>query len=258
MKRRIFLEVAGTALTGTAANTLLRAKGKNSTSSAESLILDLERKWMDAMVRRDESTLKDIMAEDFKRIEKPWPNIAMYRPQWIGNTIRFHRVENFRFLSVEAKVSEKTDVVSVCYRWRSLDDERPFHETITAEDTWEQRDGKWQVVYRFVSDVVKGGSAFKTNANRKAIKLDPAVYAAYVGQYKFGNNRILTISREGDQLIHQGSGGHRAELFPETKNQFFRKDAPVLTSFVKDGQGQVTQVIHRHTSGRVSIGHRIA
>src|SRR5215813_14737824 len=112
MKRRIFLEVAGTALTGTAANTLLRAKGKNSTSSAESLILDLERKWMDAMVRRDESTLKDIMAEDFKRIEKPWPNIAMYRPQWIGNTIRFHRVVIFGTVSFEIYILSIHAVVS--------------------------------------------------------------------------------------------------------------------------------------------------
>src|SRR5258708_642857 len=45
----------------------------------------------------------------------------------------------------------------------------------------------------------------------------------------------------------------RAELIPETTNRFFRKDAGVLTTFIKK-DGQVTQVVHRHTSGRESIG----
>lgn len=258
MRRRTFLGVAGSALTATAASKFLAGETIKAMTSTESFVLELERKWMDAMVRRDEATLKDLMADDFKRIQKPWPNIGMYKPQWIGNVIRFYRIDSFKYLSMRVKSSEKNMVITLRYRWRGADGERPFNETVSAEDTWEERNGRWQVVYRFVSSVVKGGPAEKPIGRRKAIKLNPAIYSAYVGRYQFGTSRILTISREGDQLIHQGSGGHRAELFPEASNRFFRKDAPVLTTFVKDERGQVTQVVHRHTSGRVSIGKRIA
>src|SRR5215831_6475991 len=137
MKRRTFLGVAGSGLTATAATRLLNAETTNASSSEENSLLDLERKWMDAMVQRDESVLTDLMADDFERVERPWPNISMYKKQWIGNSIRFYRVESFKFLDVNAKVGKNKAVISVSYRWRGADEERPFNETVTAEDTWE-------------------------------------------------------------------------------------------------------------------------
>jgi ketosteroid isomerase-like protein len=264
MKRRTFLGVAGTALTGTAAATLLPAKAVKAAATAErgnpaeSAVLDLERQWMNAMVQRDEATLRNLMADDFKRIEKPWPNIPMFKAQWIGNAIRWNRIELFRYLSMRVQVTGKTAVVASRYRWRGALGQVPINEIVTAEDSWEQRNGRWQIVLQFISKAEKIGATNKPVARRRAINVDPAIYLAYVGRYKFGPSRILTISHEEGRLIHTGSGGHRAELFPETTARFFREDAPVLTTFAKDKEGQVTHVVHKHTNGRVSIGTRMA
>jgi len=265
MKRRTFLGAAGTVLTGTAAATLLcdhtinEAHGASAQrSSIENSVLELERKWMNAMVQRDEALLRRLMADDFKRIEKPWPNVSMFKAQWIGNAIRWNRIELFRYLNMSVQVSGKMALVSSSYRVRGALGEVPINEIVTAEDTWEERNGRWQIVLQFISKSEKVRPRDKPVARRKAIKVDPAIYLAYVGRYKFGRSRILTISREDGRLIHQGSGGHRAELFPETTSRFFRKDAPVLITFAKDKDGQVTHVIHKHASGRVSIGTRMS
>jgi len=266
MKRRTFLGVAGAALTGAAAATLLSETTVNAvmanpprqSTAVENAILDLERKWMNAMVQRDQATLQSLMADDFKRIEKPWPNIPTFKPQWIGNAIRWNRIELFRYLSINVQVTGKTAVVASRYRLRGALGEVPINETVTAEDTWEERNGQWQIILQFISEAEKFGATGKRVARRKAIKVDPSIYLAYVGRYKFGTSRILTISHEEGRLIHQGSGGQRVELFPETTARFFRKDAPVLTTFVSDKDGQVTHIVHKHTNGRESIGRRMA
>lgn len=261
MKRRIFLGVAGTALAGTAAITLL-PEGPAKTvaahgTSVENALLELERRWMEAMVQRDEATLRNLMADDFKRIEKPWPNVSMFKPQWIGNAVRWYRIEVFKPLSSSVRVSGNSAIVTSRYRWRGGLGEVPVNEIVTAEDTWEQRNGRWQVVLQFISKTEKAGQTDKPVARRKVIKVDPVILGAYVGKYQFGPSRILTISHEDGRLIHTGSGGHRAELLPETTSRFFRKDAGVLTTFIKK-DGQVTHVVHRHTNGRESLGKRIA
>ncbi len=266
MRRRTFLSITGTTLSGTAAVTLLldsaasavakTSKGK-APAAVENIILNLERQWMDAMVKRDEAALQSLMADDFKRVEKLWPNLPMYKAQWIGNAVRLTKIEQFKYLSMSVRVSGSTAVVSSQYRRRGALGDVPIKELVTAEDTWEQRNGRWQVVLQFVSKSEKMGPPDKPVPLRKAIKVNPEIYRAYVGKYQFGVSRILTIKQIDARLIHQGSGGHSAQLFPETTTRFFRHDAGVLTTFVMK-RGLVTHVVHKHTNGRESIGKRIA
>ena len=257
MKRRTFLEKTGSALALAAAGIAGRRNASGRTP-AERKVLALERDWLDAMVRRDEPTLQKLVAEDFQRIEKETPNISMYKPQWITNTVRWTKVDSFKYSGMHAEGAGRDIKVTVRYRWRGTLGETPFNETVTAVDTWTQKDGRWQVTHRMVESADKAKQPRRSMARRKAIKVDPAIYAAYVGRYRFSASRILTISRDGDRLMHQGSGGHRAELFPETQTRFFRKDAGVLTTFVQDKTGRVTHLMHVHASGRQSIARRIA
>lgn len=259
MKRRTFLGVAGPALTGSVAATLLpQATVDAARSASERAVLKLEREWLDAMVRRDEGTLNRMMAPDFKRIEMSRPNFSMIKEQWVQNAVRFYRIESFDHLGSDVRGSEKTALVKTRYRWRGTLSGAPFHEVVTTEDTWEQGEGGWRVVSQLVSKREKAGRTEKlAGQRRRAIDLDSAVCLAYVGQYQFGAGRTLTIRYEDGRLVRQGSGGQRAELYPETKTRFFRKDAAVLTEFVKKN-GRVTHVVHRHPSGRESIGKRIA
>ncbi|HVG33001.1 MAG TPA: serine hydrolase [Pyrinomonadaceae bacterium] len=73
-------------------------------------------------------------------------------------------------------------------------------------------------------------------------RVDPKTLDAYVGQYEIAPNFILTVTKEEDRLISQATGQPRAELFPESENKFFLKDADAQFTFVRDEKGNVIQV----------------
>lgn len=76
---------------------------------------------------------------------------------------------------------------------------------------------------------------------RVAIRVDPNVLEAYVGQYQFETpgNRIITIIREGDKLFM--NEGSRTELSAESDSTFFVKLRSYLLIFTK-GEGQPAQL----------------
>ena len=81
---------------------------------------------------------------------------------------------------------------------------------------------------------------------RTAVKIDPAVFDAYVGQYQANPSAVLTVTREGDKLMaQQGSGGEKWEWLPESETSFFAKggNRRQTFSFVKDEKGQVTHLL---------------
>ena len=73
-------------------------------------------------------------------------------------------------------------------------------------------------------------------------KVDPKIYDAYVGEYQLAPNFILTITREGDQLMTQATGQGKIEIFPESETKFFPKEIEAKITFVKDESGKVTHL----------------
>ena len=57
------------------------------------------------------------------------------------------------------------------------------------------------------------------------IHMDAADLEPYVGEYQFPalDNRIFTVTREGERLFVQGTKGRRVEVFPQTPTRFFLK-----------------------------------
>jgi D-alanyl-D-alanine carboxypeptidase len=92
-------------------------------------------------------------------------------------------------------------------------------------------------------------------AERKAVKVDPAIYDAYVGEYELAPSFILTITREGDRLFAQATGQSKAELFPESETKFFPKVVDAEIEFVKGADGKVTGLV-LHQRGRDVPGKR--
>jgi CubicO group peptidase (beta-lactamase class C family) len=89
------------------------------------------------------------------------------------------------------------------------------------------------------------GEKYELPSMRVAVKVDPKIYDAYVGEYEFGPNRIIIITREGDKLFAQRTGGPRDEILPENETTFFMTAADVGLTFVKDGAGKVGGMILR-------------
>jgi CubicO group peptidase (beta-lactamase class C family) len=87
------------------------------------------------------------------------------------------------------------------------------------------------------------GEKYELPHERVAIKIDPKILDAYVGQYELRPNLIFTMTREGDSLMTQITGQPKFELFPESETKFFLKVVDAQVTFVKDDKGVVTHLI---------------
>ena len=92
-------------------------------------------------------------------------------------------------------------------------------------------------------------------------KIDPKIYADYVGEYQFefSSDFTLTVGTQNGNLItelKQPTGQSKSELFPESETRFFRKDVDVEVSFVKDETNRVTHLIF-HQEGQELRAKRI-
>jgi CubicO group peptidase (beta-lactamase class C family) len=76
----------------------------------------------------------------------------------------------------------------------------------------------------------------------KEIKLDPAIYDSYAGQYLPRPYFPLTVTRQGGRLIARGGNLSAVELLPESETRFFVRDLDTHISFVKSA-GRVVELV---------------
>lgn len=95
-----------------------------------------------------------------------------------------------------------------------------------------------------ISDVLASivfGEPFERPKARQAITVDPAVLAAYVGEYRARQPKATyTMSLEGGRLMAQESGFAKAELFAESATEFFQRNADIQFRFLRNAAGAVT------------------
>ena len=72
---------------------------------------------------------------------------------------------------------------------------------------------------------------------------------SYAGDYELAPNFIITITVEDGKLMSQATGQPKVELYPTSATEFFLKVVDAQVTFVKNEQGQVTQLI-LHQNGR--------
>lgn len=70
--------------------------------------------------------------------------------------------------------------------------------------------------------------------------VDPAVYDAYLGYYRFDEHAVLTVSRQSHRLLLRLTGQPQLEIFPSSPTQYFAKIANMRVTFVTDAQGRAT------------------
>lgn len=100
------------------------------------------------------------------------------------------------------------------------------------------------------------GGPYSLPKKRVAVKLDPTVYDAYVGVYEIQPGFTLTVSRDGDRLLTQGTGQATVEVFPQSETEFFLTVVDAQITFVKDADGAVTKLV-LHQGGRDIPAKRI-
>jgi hypothetical protein len=85
-----------------------------------------------------------------------------------------------------------------------------------------------------------------TDAAAARPNVDPAVYDAYVGRYSVSPSHIITISRDGDQLLARQLEASRPdqtlELMPESQVKFGTVPPGITVWFAKDATGRVASI----------------
>ena len=97
-------------------------------------------------------------------------------------------------------------------------------------------------VSRDLSAIVLG-EPYSVPPRRRAAKVDPDVYDAYVGRYEINPSVAIAVTREGDQLAVQATGQAKDFAVPESDTTFFSRISPSRLSFVKDGSGVVNRLV---------------
>jgi D-alanyl-D-alanine carboxypeptidase len=93
---------------------------------------------------------------------------------------------------------------------------------------------------------------------RKAVALDPATLDGYVGVYRFDERSLRTVTREGNKLFSQRTGGGRHEILPASRDDFFFRpeESEGRIHFQRDAQGKITGMGFRELFGPDLVGIR--
>jgi ketosteroid isomerase-like protein len=209
-------------------------------NSVEQEILRLERERLAAFARADKAAFERLVSDDltmthgYGEFFNKAQEMAVMRPSTPERPLPALSIE-------DAKVRIYGDAA-----------------VMTGSLVETNRDGRRELVLRFTNTYVKqkeqwwmvAGQLTTLSRERASVKVEPKIYDAYVGQYRNPAGRILTVLREGDRLVIEVRG-EKLELFPESENQFFIKEADVLFVFVKDEQGRVVRLINRRPNGDI-------
>jgi len=96
---------------------------------------------------------------------------------------------------------------------------------------------------------VVDASVVEPTPERIAVELSTAVLEAYVGVYEAAPQVHFTVTLEGGQLFVQLTGQPAFPVFAEAEDEFFVTLVDAQISFVRDGAGEVSEVI-LHQNGR--------
>lgn len=119
-------------------------------------------------------------------------------------------------------------------------------ESSRFTDVFARRGGRWLLVAHHETPI--------PNARRVAVKVDPAVFDAYAGEYQITPNYIVKVKREGDKLMDQWPGDSAyVEDVPVSETTFVARGQTGEVIYVKDETSKVS-----HFLVRTGLGDLIA
>jgi hypothetical protein len=117
----------------------------------------------------------------------------------------------------------------------------------TVLDTYIKKDGSWVLIAH---------AQMPEPLKRQSVKVNPAVFTQYVGQYEWGPGLVDRISVAGGKLMSQLSNEDKPdELQPLNETTFFVDDEGLII-FEKGASGSVSRYVYRTKGGEI-IAKRI-
>lgn len=91
---------------------------------------------------------------------------------------------------------------------------------------------------------------------RPVLALDDKTREEYVGVYRFSKELARTITREGDRLFSQRTGGEKQELLPTGRDEFSYKESGTVLRIRRDDRGKITGAELEPRFGPSEVGDR--
>ena len=124
----------------------------------EAQVEQAAREWMAAATRRDLDACGGFLGEEFTMVTNRGSHID--KAQWLHNMgQRVGGDEPPQFLDVQVRVYGDTALMTSRNVLRATFDGKDWSGELYLTDVWVRRDGRWQVVRRHASNVVRGADS---------------------------------------------------------------------------------------------------
>lgn len=119
-------------------------------------VRDLERDWRDALIAKDEATLRRLIHPQFKLVGiRSTGSVAVNLDQWVEALKRMD-IASLEVRVVECVALQNTIVATVDAQWKVRYMGQLIDERVLLTDVWVHEDNRWQVVRRHSSPVPPG------------------------------------------------------------------------------------------------------
>lgn len=209
------------------------------TGSAEADLLNSERQWLEAHIKRDVAFLERIEADDYSitystgEVVTKAQQLAVMKTDTTGGAFTFSTEDT------KVRVYGDTAVLTGVLIRSWMDGGNHMNVRLRYTDVWVKRSGRWQITAAQLTKIPEATAARPQETQAK--KVDPKVYDAYVGEYETPMF-IIAMTKEGDKLYGQPQGDTKEELVPETESRFRVTNVNAVVTFIKDGAGKVTGI----------------
>ena len=117
---------------------------------------ELEYQWRDALIAKDEATLRRLIHPQFRLVGiRSTGSAAVDLEQWIEALKRMD-IASLEVRITECVALESTMVATVDAQWRVRYLGQLIDERVLLTDVWVREDGRWQVLRRHSSPVPAG------------------------------------------------------------------------------------------------------
>ena len=169
-----------------------------------------------------------------------WPKKIIFiddRLKYLKSVKKIAQERNIDFLGLEYRAAEVAPVdiepkIAEFQMYYLMKDRKWISEN-EAKKIMKDRQITWKSIVK----------KYNIPKEKAAIKLNPKIYDAYVGEYETASSLIVSISKRENRLIVYAAGKGEVEIFPETAVKFFVKDFDAQISFIKDEKGKVIQLV---------------
>jgi hypothetical protein len=114
-------------------------------SKTEKKLIELEKKRFEAMISRDVSALREMLADDLRYTHSnaKFESKAEFLTEITDGTLRYQRMEP---TEIDCRIFKKTAVITGLVFVSVKQSERVVESQLRYTDVWQKRNGRWQLV----------------------------------------------------------------------------------------------------------------